>query len=223
VIEHKRARLLEIKTDDGQPGEFKALVSVFGNVDSGGDRVVKGAFADDLKTTGGIYPVVWSHEWNTVPIGVTKSAVETNRGLEIHGALLVDDHPVAKQVYAAFKAGVPMEFSFGYDVTGSRFVEEDGKKIRELTGIKALEVGPCLIGMNRETELLAVKSFAKDIANQITTGAAHSEPAPSSEPDPAPSDPVDAGSSPTDDAGQEPVLIGADRAAAARYLATPVN
>ena len=48
-------------------GQFEAIVSVFGNVDSYGDVVVAGAFADDLKAraeSGAVLPVVWSHRWD---------------------------------------------------------------------------------------------------------------------------------------------------------------
>ena len=48
----KDAPALRVKVtgeDDGQAGEFTALVSVFGNVDSYGDVVQPGAFERTLK------------------------------------------------------------------------------------------------------------------------------------------------------------------------------
>jgi hypothetical protein len=45
-------------------GEFEALVSVFGNIDHGGDRVIKGAFAKSLgkwEAKGDPIPVIWNH------------------------------------------------------------------------------------------------------------------------------------------------------------------
>jgi HK97 family phage prohead protease len=81
-------------------GEFKAAADgeprapsrpssrVFGNVDSYGDRMVKGAFARTLEEKG-MPPVVWSHEWATPPIGNVESATETDEGLLIKGRLFI--------------------------------------------------------------------------------------------------------------------------------------
>lgn len=141
-------------------GTFEAIVSVFGNVDEGGDRVMPGAFAKSIERTGGVFPIVWSHMWSTVPIGKTVSAVETDEGLLVKGQLLVGQHELADQIYANFKAGVPLEFSFSYDIKSARWVEEDGRDIYELVELDVLEVGPTLIGMNRDTRLAGVKSGA---------------------------------------------------------------
>ena len=45
---HFHAPVTEFKALGGKRGEFQALVSVFGNVDRGGDRVMPGAFAKTL-------------------------------------------------------------------------------------------------------------------------------------------------------------------------------
>lgn len=221
MIEHKHRALLEVKTNADKPGWFKALVAAFGNVDDGGDRIVKGAFAADVEARGGVYPVVWSHDWDTVPIGKTHSAVETDRGLEVEGTLLIDDNAKAREVWAAFTSGVPLEFSFAYEVTEARFVEEEGKTIRELLGLKSFEVGPTLVGMNRETELLAAKAAVDDPSGYLaamqaasaTFIASHSQPT-ATTPPPAPDpDP--------DERQGEVVPVGAARAEAVRFLATP--
>lgn len=144
----------------GEPGEFEAVVAVFGNVDQGGDRMVKGAFARTLKEAG-MPPVVWSHEWQTPPIGHITQAEETDEGLHVKGRLFVaadEDHAIARQVYAAMKAGALREFSFGYQAREHRQVEtEDGKSVRELVDVDLFEVGPTLKGMNPATRLVGVK------------------------------------------------------------------
>ena len=45
---HFDAHVAEFKALGDKTGEFQALVSVFGNVDRGGDRVMPGAFAKTL-------------------------------------------------------------------------------------------------------------------------------------------------------------------------------
>ncbi len=148
------------------PGEFEAIVSVFGNVDDGGDRVMPGAFARTLTEhadTGRLIPVVWSHLWDIPPIAEPLEIRETDAGLFVRARLFVgddEDHPVARQVYTGMKAGVLSEFSFAFRVRGFRFVEEDGEQIRELEDLELFEVGPTLVGMNRDTSLLDVASAA---------------------------------------------------------------
>ena len=56
-------RPFEVKAVD-EEGIFTGYVSVFGNVDAGGDIVVPGAFADSLaawKAKGKLPPVLWQH------------------------------------------------------------------------------------------------------------------------------------------------------------------
>lgn len=152
------------------PGTFEAIVAVFGNVDSYGDRIVRGAFARTLKPPPdgrGLPPVVWSHQWGEPPIGATLEAEEVAEGLRIKARLLVgegEDHATARAVYAAMKAadgnGRPplREFSFGFTTLSSRTVTEGGEEIRELLELELFEVGPTLVGANPSTRLVGVKS-----------------------------------------------------------------
>jgi HK97 family phage prohead protease len=168
-VEHKSFGVSEFKVikDADEPGTFEALVSVFGNVDMGGDRVKKGAFKRTLEERG-LPPIVWSHMWDVPPIGAVLDAAENNQGLRIKGRLFVgedEDHSVARQVHTAMKAqdGRGMsplrEFSFGYQVQKSSTEEKDGDEIRVLEDVDLFEVGPTLVGMNPDTQLLGVKDL----------------------------------------------------------------
>lgn len=161
----------ELKTlgADEPAGTFEAIVAVFGNVDRGGDIVEPGAFRKTLSPRAGrgLPPIVWSHNWDTPPIGVTTEAEETEKGLRIKGRLFVgegEDSPVARQVYTAMKAKdgrgkSPLrEFSFGYAATEVGFKDVDGQEVRLIKSLDLFEVGPTLVGMNPATELVAVKT-----------------------------------------------------------------
>lgn len=163
--------VVELKTlgSDEPAGTFEAIVAVFGNVDRGGDIVEPGAFKRTLSARNGrgLPPIVWSHNWDTPPIGVTTEAEETEKGLRIKGRLFVaegEDSPVARQVYTAMKARdgrgkSPLrEFSFGYQATEVGFKEVDGQEVRLIKHLDLFEVGPTLVGMNPATELVAVKT-----------------------------------------------------------------
>jgi HK97 family phage prohead protease len=163
---YKASPLTRVKalTDADQPGTFEALVSLFGNVDLDGDIVMPGAFTKTL--SGGPKPLVFSHQWQEVPIGQTLEAYETPDGLYVKGRLFVgadEDHARAREVYAAMRGGALTEFSWGGKVTSETFVAgEDGAPDRyELNEIDLVEYGPCLKGSNPSTRLLAVKSMVQ--------------------------------------------------------------
>lgn len=168
-METKSFALTEVKAVGDVPGEFEAIVSVFGNVDSYGDRMVKGAFTRTLNEKG-LPPIVWSHEWSVAPIGIATSATETDEGLLIKGRLFVgpgEDHAVAKQVHVAMVNGAIREFSFGYSTKASNDVVEDGATVREITDVELYEVGPTLVGANSATRLVGVKALERAVASEL--------------------------------------------------------
>lgn len=173
--------------DDGLvDGQFEAIVSVFGNVDAIGDRVLLGAFKDTLaewEASGNPIPVLWSHRWEDPDfhIGFALDAKElgpgdpilppklkNNGGLWIHGQLDLDDAKSAK-VYKLLKGRRVTQFSFAYDIDDAAMVTEDGEQIYDLVKLKLHEVGPCLLGCNQETDLLGVKGLA-DLASRVKAG-----------------------------------------------------
>jgi len=171
------------KGSDLGEGQFKALVSVFNNVDSMGDVVLPGAFSETLDTwdkSGDPIPVIWSHDWTNpyAHIGQVVKAEETDDGLEIVGQLDLESD-FARQVYALMKARRVKQFSFAYDVEdggfGERKADDAGDdeaaddpppiEVYELRKLALYEVGPCLVGVNQSTELRDVK--ASDLARMV--------------------------------------------------------
>lgn len=148
-------------------GQFTALVSVFGNEDSVGDVVRPGAFTETLAVwgeKGDPIPVIWSHNWGDpfAHIGTVTKAVETLQGLEVTGQIDdLDTNPTAQQVYRLLKGRRVTQFSFAYDVNEGAWVSDDTHQwggYYELRKLSLHEVGPCLVGANQETELLAAKA-----------------------------------------------------------------
>ncbi|MFD5184034.1 HK97 family phage prohead protease [Streptomyces sp. NPDC058372] len=166
-----RVKVTEVKAeDDGTPeapgtGEFTALVSVFGNVDSYGDVVQPGAFDRSLKewsASGFPIPVYWGHNLSDPDynIGHVVDAVETERGLQIRARLDMDS-PKAPQVYRLLKGGRVKEFSFGYSVRDAGWGAKDGVEVYELRDIDLYEVSVVPVGANPATELQTVKSLGE--------------------------------------------------------------
>ncbi|WP_428964510.1 HK97 family phage prohead protease [Micromonospora fluostatini] len=166
LIKTAPARIKAAGQADGLgDGEFEAIVSVFGNVDSYGDVVMPGAFTDvlaDWAATGDPIPVIWSHNWYDpfAHIGTVLEARETDVGLWVKG--LVDLDPEARtaaQVYRLLRGRRVTQFSFAYDVAEASWAERDGRDVYELRKFGALyEVGPCLVGANQDTDLLSAKA-----------------------------------------------------------------
>lgn len=149
-----------VKADaqDAPNGEVTALVSVFGNEDLVGDRVMKGAFAKSLnaiKDAGRSIPFVWSHQWSdpNAYIGKVLHAEETDDGLLVRASLF--DTQTAQHIKTLLKEGVVTEFSFAYDVI-KQSPGKDG--VNELTEVHILEAGPTLKGANPATQLVNVRS-----------------------------------------------------------------
>lgn len=164
---------------DPDTGEFEAIVSVFGTMDSYGDIVMPGAFTDtlaDWKASGNPIPIYYSHRMDDPDfnIGWVLEAKEVEKGLWIKGLLdVADPSPTSKapQVHRLLKGGRLSQFSFAYDVLEGGFETSDGEEFYALRKLKLYEVGPTPIGAHQDTELLAVKAAA----DVLTAGLAGSK------------------------------------------------
>jgi HK97 family phage prohead protease len=157
--------------DDDVPGRFRARVSAFGNVDVQGDRVIKGAFENDLKRwrkSGDHIPLIWSHDWANpyAHIGSIDpaKAIETAEGLEVEGEIDLTN-AFAAQVHSLMKRRLVKEFSFGYRVLDEKRAADGANDLLEL---EIMEIGPTLKGANPATELLGVKAELEAAASPTT-------------------------------------------------------
>lgn len=151
------------------PGEFTAIVSAFGNEDSQGDIVDKGAFTKTLAEwviKGRPIPVVWSHQFHDPDsfLGHYTAAEETDTGLKLTGQLDLD-HPKAARVHKLMQKGVIVEFSISGMVREYELIEKDDDAADGwwfppmlIKDIDLWEAGPCFKGANAETELLSIKT-----------------------------------------------------------------
>lgn len=171
----------EVKALDSVKGTAEAVVSVFGNIDHGGDRVVEGAFAKTLAewaAKGDPIPVIWSHEWDDPEshVGFVVEAAERPDlgGLWVKMQFDVEMNPRAAYVARLLKERRVTQFSFGYFARDWKMVTDpDGTVVRELLDIDLFEVGPTLLGMNPATQLLeAASRFASDSkAGRVLSGS----------------------------------------------------
>ena len=189
MLTKNAATKLKVGPDDGlTDGQFTAYASVFGNIDSYGDVVVKGAFAKDLQRwekSGNPIPLLFGHNMSDPDfnLGHVLDAKEDDTGLLVTAQLDLDNTKAA-QVYRMLKGRRINQMSFAYDVIeggpASRAKDgtEDGddpetESYYELRQLKLYEVSVVTIGANQDTEILAVKQMptvAERIAQDIKAG-----------------------------------------------------
>jgi len=165
----KTFSLASFKTLEGEgeaEGVFEAIVAVFNNVDRAGDKIIPGAFKNTLQrweAEGAPIPVIFSHEWDNLDahVGEVLKAEEVEQGLYVKGQLDMEED-FARRVWKKMKRRTLRQFSFAYDEVKAEQV--DG--VNELRELELLEVGPCLVGMNPDTQLLDVKTGARHTAKE---------------------------------------------------------
>lgn len=149
-------------------GQFTGYASVFGNVDSVGDKIIKGAFAESLKDFGdggaGI-PCYWCHETSDpeMNLGTTLEATEDEHGLFVKVQLDLDN-PKAAYAYKLLKEQRVRQMSFAYQVTDG----ENKKDCFEITGCKIFEVSIVPVGANQATSIESVKALQDEDAPEDT-------------------------------------------------------
>lgn len=109
--------------DISDSGEFEGYASAFGNKDSGGDVVVKGAFSDWIKEFPvGRIKVLNQHRW-TEPIGKGVEMKEDDYGLFVRGKILTST-TLGNDVYLNMKDGILDRLSIGYFIVDSKYEPE---------------------------------------------------------------------------------------------------
>ncbi|MBC7282563.1 HK97 family phage prohead protease [Hoeflea sp.] len=149
---------LEIKaSDDGK--NVIGYGSVFGNIDSYGDKIAPGAFVKSLSAhaeKGTAPAMLWQHnpDW---PIGKWAKMQEDERGLRVEGVLA--DTTQARDVGTLVKMGAISGASIGFITKDSDFDAKSG--VRTLKEIDLWEVSLVTFPAN---EAARVESRAADIA-----------------------------------------------------------
>jgi HK97 family phage prohead protease len=145
----------ELKDD----GTFEGYGSIFGNVDSYGEKVMPGAFVESLarhRREGTSVLMLWQHNPDD-PIGVWEDLAEDAKGLWGRGRL-VRGVQRADNAYALLKAGALQGLSIGYREVET---QPDGNN-RLLKKLDLLEISVVSFPANRRARVEAVKSERMD-------------------------------------------------------------
>lgn len=143
-------RIQEVKAA-GDAWEVAGYASTFGNVDLGGDVVLRGAFAETLKAD---TPVRFLYSHNPADVlGVPLALKEDERGL--FGRFRISKTRLGEDVHTLLKDGALDSFSIGYIPTD---FEYDDAGVRKLSAVELLEVSVVAMPMNPEAVVTGVKA-----------------------------------------------------------------
>lgn len=144
----------EIKASDAG-WEVAGYASTFGNIDHGGDVVMRGAFDATVEAwRAGRQKIrfLWAHDtWQV--LGVPKELKADDRGL--FGTFKISKTNLGEDVHTLLKDGAVDSFSIGYIPTE---VEFDDVGTRKLLAVDLLEVSVVAIPMNDKAEVTRVKA-----------------------------------------------------------------
>jgi uncharacterized protein len=155
------AAVLQVKklTD---AGTFEGYGSIFGNKDSYGDVVERGAFADSLAAhaeRGSRPKMFWQHDMHQ-PIGSWTEIKEDETGLWVSGRLNMEVQR-GREAYALLKAEDIDGLSIGYHTI--RAERDDEQKVLRLKELHLVEVSIVSVGANDRALVDTVKTA--EIAN----------------------------------------------------------
>ena len=155
----------ELKDIDEKQGIISAYVSIFGNVDSGKDITMPGAFTKTISERGpqAARPRIkhlWMHDIYTI-IGVPLSLEEDQKGLLARSKFGSDTFSQDK--FQQHVDGLVTEFSYGYDIIKDN-VKSDPEygEVRELNELKLWEYSSVTWGMNELTHMVEAKGTGED-------------------------------------------------------------
>lgn len=166
-MEHKALALanakFEIKADGGG---FVGYASTFGNVDSYGDTVLKGAYRKTLQLNG-LPKMFFNHRSYDVPLGKWVKAEEDDYGLLLTGEF-TKGNALADEVKAALQHGTIDSLSIGYSLTKGGYDDtENGRTIKEVFRLAEVSIVTFPADKFARVDLSSVK-FADEI-KQIET------------------------------------------------------
>ncbi len=168
-IEHLFVGLGEIKaiSDDSESEmTFSGYGAVFGNIDSYGDAIAKGAFADTLKEAkkSGVWPVMLSQHGgmfgdDPTPIGIYTEMREDDHGLWVEGKLA--NTPRGKEAYELLKMKPRPAYnglSIGFRTKKFTLGTKPTEARRTIEAVELLEVSLVTFPANDKARVLNVKS-----------------------------------------------------------------
>lgn len=175
-IERRQYGLLDVKLAAGETGTFSGYGAMFGNVDSYGDIIQRGAFAETLnewKARGKWPKMLLQHGGmgvtsdDMMPVGQWTAMSEDSKGLKVEGRLFAMGTERGQYIYEGLKSGELDSLSIGYQTIDVRDETRDGQVYRILTNLKLWEVSIVTFPANDKAIISSVKNFTPDQLREL--------------------------------------------------------
>ncbi len=146
----KQTQLGDLIDADEKAGIVKGYGSVFGNVDSDGDIINRGAYKKTIEENGNRVKYLYQHDMDK-PLGKIVKLDEDEKGLYFEAE--IPKTTLGKDVIELMKAGVITENSVGI----LPIQKDNSGEYRELNEVKLYEISAVTLAANDQAILLDVK------------------------------------------------------------------
>jgi HK97 family phage prohead protease len=149
-MEYNTIKIFNYKSQITESGSFAGYGSVFNIIDSSGDMILPGAFADcDYKTV----KFLWQHQHDQ-PIGVISELYEDTRGLAVKGKILRNTQKGA-DAYTLVKEGATVGLSIGFEPLSWHY--DPKSNIHLLRKLKLWEISLVTFPANENAKITELK------------------------------------------------------------------
>jgi|TARA_R100001463_G_scaffold65387_5_gene118637 HK97 family phage prohead protease len=149
-IIYKQAPVGELLDADEYAGVIKGYGSFFGNKDSDGDIITKGAYKKTIQENGERVKYLYQHSMD-MPIGKMRELYEDEKGLVFVAEIAKTQ--LGKDVVELMKSGVLTENSVGI----MPMQKENKGDYREISEVKLYEISAVTLAANDQAKILDVK------------------------------------------------------------------
>ena len=160
-IIYKSSPIGELQDIDDKTGIVKGYGSIFGNIDSDGDIITKGAYTKTISENGNRVKYLYQHQMDK-PLGKMVNLYEDEKGLMFEAE--IPKTQLGKDVLELMKAGVITENSVGILPMQNEGCPDGMENCyRKLTEVKLYEISAVTLAANDEAMILDVKgNFDKE-------------------------------------------------------------
>lgn len=157
---------IETKSTEDGLMQITFYASVFGNVDSYGDVVIKGAFAKTIREDMSRMLLCAQHDMYAV-IGKIDSLEEDEKGLKVVATLANEGR--GREMGALLKMGALKEFSIGYKTINSEKTVIDGEEVTLLKEVMLYEISVVSRAANDLAVLVSTQVKSEQVYNYIAS------------------------------------------------------
>jgi HK97 family phage prohead protease len=155
---------------DAKTGEFAGYGAIFGNLDSYGDVIAKGAFKSTLREweeRGKLPPMLLQHGGggfggsadDMLPVGQWTQMEENSKGLKVAGKLFALGTERGQYLYEGMKSGVLDGLSIGFRARKFTRGTKPTEPVRTLEDVDLMEVSIVTFPANGKARVSNVKSY----------------------------------------------------------------